>query len=65
MKLVTRDCLAIPATSVPSEEAFSVSGDMITEKRNRLNDKTVRMAMCLRSWWRELDESYVCNFILF
>jgi hypothetical protein len=48
-----RDCLPVPATSVPSEEIFSISGDMITEKRNRLADKTIRAAMCLRSWWRE------------
>ena len=45
-----RDCLLIPATSVPSEQVFSISGDMITEKRSRLNEKTVRIAMCLRSW---------------
>ncbi|CAG8836017.1 16071_t:CDS:2, partial [Cetraspora pellucida] len=35
-----RDCLPIPATSVPSEQIFSISGEMITEKRNRLDGKT-------------------------
>jgi hypothetical protein len=50
-----RDCLPIPATNVPSEEIFSVSGDMITDKRNRLDNKTVRTAMCLKSWWKEFQ----------
>ncbi|CAG8814481.1 22857_t:CDS:1, partial [Cetraspora pellucida] len=40
-------------TSVPSEEVFSISGDMITDKRNKFADKTVWLAMCLRPWWRE------------
>ena len=44
-----RDCLPIPATSVPSEQVFSVCGDMISEKRSQLNKKTVCMAMYLRS----------------
>ena len=50
-----RDILPIPATSVPSEQMFSISGDIVTDKRNWLDCKTVREAMCLRSWWRELD----------
>ena len=50
-----QDCLSVPATSVPSEQVFSISGDMVTDKRNRLSSKTIRLAMCLRSWWRELD----------
>jgi len=33
----------------------SISRDMVTDKRNWLDCKTVREAMCLRSWWRELD----------
>ncbi|CAG8570615.1 12995_t:CDS:2 [Ambispora leptoticha] len=36
-----RNCLAIPATSIPSKQIFSVSGDMITDKRNKLAEKTV------------------------
>ncbi|RIB12869.1 Piwi domain-containing protein [Gigaspora rosea] len=45
-----RDCLPISAMSVPSEQIFSISSDMITDKQNRLSEKTVRAAMCLRSW---------------
>ncbi|CAG8738846.1 14980_t:CDS:2 [Cetraspora pellucida] len=45
-----RDCLPIPGTSIPSEQAFSISSDMIANKRNQLNEKIVRSAMCLRLW---------------
>ncbi|CAG8545370.1 22197_t:CDS:2 [Cetraspora pellucida] len=36
-----RDCLPISGTSIPSEQAFSIGGNMITNKRNQLNKKTV------------------------
>ncbi|CAG8801222.1 21672_t:CDS:2, partial [Cetraspora pellucida] len=36
-----QDCLSIPVTSVPSEQVFSISSDMITDKQNRLSKKTV------------------------
>ncbi|CAG8542521.1 2770_t:CDS:2 [Cetraspora pellucida] len=36
-----RDCLAIPATNVPSEQTFSISSNMLTSKQNRLDEKTV------------------------
>ena len=48
---MARDFLAIPSTSVPSEQCFSISKNLITDKRNRLAGKTVRACMCLRSWW--------------
>jgi hypothetical protein len=47
---MARDYLAIPATSVPSEQCFSISKNLITNNRNRLVGKTVRMCMCLKSW---------------
>lgn len=48
---MARDYLAIPSTSVPSEQCFSTGKNLITDKRNRLAGKTVRACMCLRSWW--------------
>jgi len=48
---MARDYLAIPATSVPSEETFSLGKNLITDKRNRLAGKTIRICMCLKSWW--------------
>ncbi|KAE8241314.1 hypothetical protein A4X13_0g7465, partial [Tilletia indica] len=47
---IARDLLAIPATSVPSEAAFSRGGEVITKRRNRLLGKTVTHIMCLDSW---------------
>ena len=48
---MARDFLAIPSTSVPSEQCFSISKNLITNQRNRLAGKTVRACMCLKSWW--------------
>ena len=42
------DYLAIPATSVPSEQCFSISKNLITDNRNRLLGKTVRACICLK-----------------
>ncbi len=44
------DYLSIPSTSVPSEECFSISKNLITDKRNCLAGKTIRSCMCLKSW---------------
>ena len=52
---MAKDYLAIPATSVPSEESFSAGKNLITDKRNRLAGKTIRVCMCLRSWWMNLN----------
>ncbi|CAB5387233.1 unnamed protein product [Rhizophagus irregularis] len=48
---MARDYLPIPATSVPSEQSFSVGKNLITDKRNCLAGKTIRICMCLQSWW--------------
>ena len=53
---MAQDYLAIPATSVPSEESFSAGKNLITDKRNRLAGKTIRTCMCLRSWWVSLKK---------
>ena len=38
------------ASSVVSEPAFSKSGDLITNKRNRLEKDSIRSLMLLNSW---------------
>jgi len=48
---MARDFLAIPSTSVSSEQCFSISKNLITNQRNRLAGKTVRAYMYLKSWW--------------
>jgi hypothetical protein len=47
---IAKDHLAIPATSAESERVFSVGGDIVTKKRNRLSPSTLRYLICLRNW---------------
>ena len=61
---MARDFLAIPFTSVPSEQCFSISKNLITNQRNRLAGKTVRACMCLKSWWSGIKNYYIFNFSL-
>jgi hypothetical protein len=47
---MARDYLTIQATSVASEQAFSVAGNTITKTRNRLLPETARACLCMKSW---------------
>ena len=42
--------LAITATSVSSKQVFSMRKNLITDKRNHLAGKTIRMCLYLKSW---------------
>ena len=42
--------LLIHVYSVPSEQAFSVAGDIVPKKRNRLEANTVRLLMLTKVW---------------
>jgi hypothetical protein len=44
------DYLIIQATSVASEQAFSIAGNTITKTRNRLYPETAKACLCLKSW---------------
>ena len=50
LSLIARDYLAIQATSVACEQAFSVAGNTISKPRNRLHPETVRASLCTKSW---------------
>ena len=50
LSLIAKDYLIIQATSVSSEQAFSVAGNTITQTRNRLKPETARATLCLKSW---------------
>jgi hypothetical protein len=45
---IARDHLAIPATSAASKSVFSIGGDIITGKRNKLGVDNTRRLLCLR-----------------
>ena len=47
---MARDYLSIQATSVPSEQAFSIAKNTINPIRNRLDSEKVRAMLCLKSW---------------
>jgi len=53
---IARDYLSIPSTSVPSEQCFSLSKNLISDNRNKLAGKTIRICMTLKSWWKFLNE---------
>jgi hypothetical protein len=45
------DTLAIPMMSDDPERSFSAARDMITYRRNQLNDDIIQACACLRSWY--------------
>jgi hypothetical protein len=47
---IARDFLSVQATSVASEQAFSIAGQVISPQRNRLDPQTARAILCLKSW---------------
>jgi hypothetical protein len=55
LEKITRDYICIPATSIPSEQAFSKSGELVIKKRNRLGDRAIEAYMCLNSWIKLLN----------
>jgi len=50
LAILARRYLAIPATSAPSESIFSIAGDTITKKRNKLSDESFRRLIVLKNW---------------
>ena len=50
---------------MPLEQAFSVAGDIVTKKRNRMVGSTIRLLMLTKAWlglpevesWEEAEET--------
>ena len=47
---MARDYLAIPATSVPSEQVFSVAGQILTKRRSAMTECMMNTLMCTKNW---------------
>ena len=47
---MARDVLAVPASSVASESAFSTGSRIISDYRSRLAPRTVEALVCLQDW---------------
>jgi hypothetical protein len=54
-----RDHLAIPAASAASKSGFSIGGDIITKKRNKLGVDNTRRLLCLQDWGVLTEEEEV------
>jgi len=65
---MARRYLAIPATSASVERVFSIRGNIVTESRNRLDLKTVKKTVLLKSWkikeLKELEDNFRSSAIL-
>jgi hypothetical protein len=48
---MARDILVAPASSLPSESAFSLARRLILDFRSRLSPKTMEELMCLQDWF--------------
>jgi hypothetical protein len=49
---MARDILAVTASTVPSESAFSTGGHIINDHRTRLASSTVEALLCFQDWLR-------------
>jgi len=50
---IARDVLAVPASTVASESAFSTCGRVITDHRSSLAPETVEALICLGDWIKQ------------
>lgn len=50
---MAKDYLSVQASSVPCEQLFSLAGNVVSKKRNKLCESTTRACLCLRSWMIE------------
>jgi hypothetical protein len=47
---MARDYLAIPGSGVSVERLFSHGPDLLSHRRQRLTDESIRMCLCLNNW---------------
>ena len=52
---MARDFLAVPATSAPSERAFSLGRQAISTFRHDLEPETIEKIMLLKAWLGQVD----------
>ncbi|KAJ3688911.1 hypothetical protein LUZ61_018075 [Rhynchospora tenuis] len=52
LERLTRDILAVPASTVASESTFSTSGRTLSAVRTSLNDERIQALICTQDWLR-------------
>ena len=66
LRVIARDVLAIPISTVASESAFSMGGRVVSPHRSRLHAETGEALMCLQNWMiGETARGNVCFSIPF
>ena len=50
LQCLAKDTFVAMGSSVPSESAFSESGQLVTPQRARLSDTTIEMVMKISAW---------------
>jgi hypothetical protein len=50
---MARDVFVVTASTVASESAFSTSGRIVSDYRNRLSGNTIEALICFQDWIRE------------
>lgn len=53
---IARNYLSTPATTVPCERLFSLSGHIVQKKRAALSSENVNRLVCLSDWLRRKDK---------
>jgi len=49
---MARDILAVPASTIASESAFSTGSRVLSDFRSRMTTETVEALVCLQDWIR-------------
>ncbi|KAJ0089938.1 hypothetical protein Patl1_12580 [Pistacia atlantica] len=62
LQSIARDVLAIPVSTIASESAFSIGGNLVSPHRNRLHSNTIEALMCSHNWLRA-DRKECCSTI--
>nr|GFB54750.1 zinc finger BED domain-containing protein RICESLEEPER 2 [Tanacetum cinerariifolium] len=52
---MARELLAVQASTVASESAFSTSGRIISDRRSRLTPESVEVCVCLKDYLDGVD----------
>ncbi|KAL2935017.1 putative AC transposase, partial [Bienertia sinuspersici] len=47
---IAKDILAIPASTIASESAFSAGRRVLDEKRSRLSSESIEICVCKKDW---------------
>jgi hypothetical protein len=56
------DILSIPAMSAEPERLFSGTKITVTDRRNRLGIASINALICLRNWYKVLDNLKIGDF---